>query len=67
MDSQTNLIQGSLIIQKRKVHGAYNCLVVPDSTPEDWYFKQFPNEELIFDFAREFNLAVRREDGNQSE
>lgn len=65
--SGINIVQGSLIIQKRRVHGYYNCLIVPDATPEEWYFKQFPTEDLIFDFARDLNLAIRREDGNQSE
>lgn len=58
----TSIVQGSCIIQKRKVHGYFNCLVVPDGASEDWYFKQFPTEQHIYEFAQTYNLAVSKEE-----
>lgn len=63
--------QGSLTILLRKIHGGiFNTLIVPEDTPDEWFFKQFPSEELIFEYALTNKLSVRREersDQHQSE
>lgn len=58
----TNIVQGSVTIRMQKIHGGMlNCLVVNDVHPEEWFFKQFPNEEMVYEYAIENNLSVRKE------
>lgn len=57
-----NIVQGSVTIRTQKIHGGMlNCLVVVDSHPDEWHFKQFPNEEMVYEYAIEHNLSVKKE------
>ena len=59
---ETNIIRGELVVQKRRIHnGAYNVLVIPGNAPSEWFFKQFPTEELITEFALEHCFSIRKE------
>lgn len=58
----TSIVQGRLVIQKRQTHGVYHALIVPEGASEEWFFRQFPTQELMFDYARNFNLIVEQED-----
>jgi hypothetical protein len=59
----TNIVQGEVIIKINRVHGGiFNCLVIPAQAPDEWFFKQFPDEQLIFDYALANNFSVRKEE-----
>lgn len=55
--SEIAMLQGKIRIVGM-VHGALNTIVILDAYPDDWEFKQFVDEEQLYAFARENNLAV---------
>lgn len=65
----TNIIRGSLTILIRRIHGGvFNTLVVPNHDPSEWFYRQFPDKEMIYEYALENSLTVKEEQsGNQSE
>ncbi len=57
------IVQGQLIIKINRIHGGnFNCLIIPEHTPEEWFFKQFPDEQMIFEYAIQHHLSVRKEE-----
>ena len=57
--SVTSTAIGELRVSKSFAHGALNCLVVLNSDPSDWYFKQFFSMDDAAAFATANNLTIK--------
>lgn len=59
--SETNIVLGELIVGKVVHRSALNCMVTSYENPDDWFMKQFFNQQELEDYARENKLAIKGE------